>query len=153
LDFFGQAVFPGCEPTGTASLTPPPRLALSFELFAQGGAFLESDLTATPALSVSTSAWAPTLTVDFDGVAPDVVTFVGPAGSGVQIFDTVVEIDTRRSVYRGFAVTPETGPFEPPSGTWLVGYNGRERTFVVPPPQSPTRLVVPIPTLTVVGGV
>lgn len=79
---------------------------------------------------------------------PSTVRFTGPAGSG--LVDTPTgESDTSRAWYQSpWISNPPTAP----GGQWLIAYRGSYLPFNAPDPQAASRQVLPVPTVSVVGG-
>jgi len=92
------------------------------------------------------------------GVAQDInfpsaanVSFTGPAGSGLT--NTPAWLANGGEDWRVYQSPPVFNPAAAPGGNWVVNYKGTNVNFTVPDPQAASRLVVPLPTVSVSGDV
>jgi len=83
---------------------------------------------------------------------PSSVLFTGPTGSGLSSSpadpahaDAGIGFAQYQTVFR-------SDPIIPPGGTWTMNFMGSNIVFSVPDPQAASRLVIPVPTVTVSGG-
>ena len=83
---------------------------------------------------------------------PSSVLFTGPSGSGLSSSpadpahaDAGIGFAQYQTVFR-------SDPIIPPGGTWTMNFMGSNIVFSVPDPQAASRLVIPVPTVTVSGG-
>jgi len=79
-------------------------------------------------------------------VAPSTVTFTGPAGSGI----TSVAAERRQKTVAGYFYESDTmlSAGRTLIGNWSVRYRGATETFTVPNPDTTTRFVAMLPTVT-----
>ena len=129
-----------------------PRFALSFLEFAYGGNF-GSSYTPTPSYPVNLSSYSAWFQVskDFEYPPYESVFFTGPPGSGLQ--NTPAGQSFGGESWRGYQSPFVYSPAAAPGGTWIVSYKGSNVTFNIPDPQASSRFVLPLPTVSVVGGV
>lgn len=132
----------------------PPAFSFNFHEFANAGGF-GGGYTPAPSYPVSLANYAAVFEVqnDFNLPAAGNVFFTGPGGSGL----TNAAADPNNSYvnssdasYQSPFVSP---PAAAPGGTWTVNYHGTNITFNVSDPQAASRLVIPLPTVTVSGGI
>jgi hypothetical protein len=113
--------------------------------------------TLTPVVNfpVSLNGYSADLNVDADGTYPDGtnVFFTGPAGSGVANAPSDqfgVDSEADWAWYQSPTVS---SPIVPPPGIWSVHYKSTNLTFELPDAQVASHLTIPLPTVTVGGGV
>jgi len=110
----------------------------------------------TPSVSypVALSSYSANLDVENDTGLPAAtdVYFTGPAGSGMvnQAADSGnSSVGSTSAAYQSPFLS---NPAAAPGGTWIVNYKGTDHTLNVADPQAASRLVIPLPTVTVSGG-
>ncbi|MBU6402170.1 MAG: hypothetical protein KGS61_17770, partial [Verrucomicrobia bacterium] len=125
---------------------------LFFDELANAGTF---GVNASPQIvfPVPLNSYRATLAVHDEFMPPPAasVTFTGPAGSGLA--NTPADYQSLGSpgsvTYGSPAVS---NPAAAPGGTWVINYNGATQSIVMPDPQANSRLVIPVPTVTVANG-
>jgi len=137
-----------------AGFTTGPAFDFWLMEFAYGGSF-GSGYTPQPSYPVILQNYAAKLYLanDYPPASPASVLFTGPAGSGLTNapsdgFNSW--IDEFEAVYQSPQVS---NPATAPGGTWRISYKGTNLSFNVPDPQAAARLVLPLPTVTVSGGI
>jgi hypothetical protein len=120
--------------------------------FASAGNF-GAGLTPTVPFPVTLGSYSALLDVenDLDFPPPENVSFTGPVGSGLS--NTAANPDNSW-IAADYAVYQSPNVFSPsaaPGGTYVVNYRGTNVTFNVADPQAASRLVIPVPTVTVNG--
>lgn len=120
---------------------------------AAGGSF-GAGFTPAPSFPVSLNGYTAVLETRnaLSNPPPTSVFFTGPNGSGLsntggdpQFNDTSPGEAQYQSVFR-------SSPVVPPGGAWTVNFSGSNIVFSVPDAQAASRLVIPVPTVTVSGG-
>jgi hypothetical protein len=127
---------------------------LAFHHFVQGGAF-NSGTTPAMAYPVSINSYSADFDVEGDTAMPAAtnVFFSGPGGSSLA--NAAAEpytsgVGTDKAQYQSPVVfNPPTAP----GGVWVVNYRGTNHTFNLPDPQAVAHLVLPVPTVSLSGGV
>jgi hypothetical protein len=135
-----------CPFTGTLTAAGQPVLFFSLLHFAQGGGF-NGVTTPNPVYPLPITQFSLGLAALFDApLTTSSVTFTGPAGSLV----TNVPADRRQAVTAGSFYETDTMSVSGRNliGDWSVRYRGVDRTFTVPDPQTLTRFVAMLPTVT-----
>lgn len=134
--------------------TLPVSFTFTIHEFANGAGF-GGGFTPSQTFPVSLNNYAAGMEVKNDFNLPPAtdVFFTGPAGSGL----TNAAAGTNTS-YLGssdaFYQSPSVStPAAAPGGVWTVNYHATNVTFNVSDPQASSRLVIPLPTVTVSGGV
>ncbi|HEV2692958.1 MAG TPA: hypothetical protein VG347_08700 [Verrucomicrobiae bacterium] len=111
----------------------------------------------TPATTfpVTLNSYSATFGVQNDTNYPGAanIFFTGPAGSGLTNSPANPDNSNTNAESANYQSAYVTNPFIAPGGTWVANYKGTNETFSVPDPQAASRVVVPYPTVTVVGGV
>ncbi|MFN3409807.1 MAG: hypothetical protein ACK45B_12475 [Limisphaerales bacterium] len=132
--------------------TGAPTLGLFFFEFANGGGF-GGGFTPSPAYPVTLQNYSAVLSVANDLNFPPAasVYFTGPAGSGLT--NTPGWLAMGGNNWRMYQAPPVFSPAAAPGGNWVVHYKGSNVTFTVPDPQAASRLLVPLPTVSVSGDV
>lgn len=110
----------------------------------------------TPAVTfpVTLNYYTANFGVDYDSALPAAtnVYFTGPAGSGLTNRPADPNnsfVDASGAEYQSpFVLSPAAAP----GGNWTVNYRGTNHLFNVADPQAAARLVIPLPTATVSGG-
>jgi len=132
--------------------TGTPSFEFWFFEFANGGGF-GGGVTPSPSYPVTLRNYSAAL-----GVANDInfppaaqVYFTGPAGSGLA--NTPAWLTVGGNDWQGYQSPPVFSPAAAPGGNWVVNYKGTNVNFTVPDPQAASRLVVPLPTVSVSSGV
>ncbi|MCS7337084.1 MAG: hypothetical protein NZ739_02445 [Verrucomicrobiae bacterium] len=129
-----------------------PAFGLSFFEFANAGGFGSGT---TPAVSypVRLTNYSAAFSVERDLEFPSAtnVRFTGPPGSGLT--NTPAWQVYGGDEWRMYQAPPVYNPAAAPGGTWTITYKGSNVTFNVPDPQAALRLVVPLPTVNVSGGI
>lgn len=120
--------------------------------FANAGGF-GGGYTPSPSYPVTLANYSAAFGVHGDFSYPPAasVRFTGPAGSGL----------TNTPAWQSYSGTdwvlyqspPVHNPAAAPGGTWVVSYKGSNVTFSIPDPQAASRLIVPLPTVSVSGDV
>lgn len=135
-----------------ASDTGSPVFTFHVAEFANAGSF-GSGFTPSPSYPVTLQSYRAVF-----GVAQDInfppatnVYFTGPAGSGLT--NTPASSSFGGENWRMYPSPSVFNPSAAPGGTWIVNYKGSNVTFNIPDPQAASRLVIPLPTVTVSGGV
>lgn len=130
------------------------RFSFGLMHFAEGGQFVGGALT--PSVSTPVSYHGYSATFDAEGDAPfpspSQVLFTGPAGSGLTAAPAETDyasIEESFAYYQSPIITSSSGA---PTGTWLVNYRGTNMTFTTDLQPLP-RLVLPVPTAVVSGGI
>ncbi|MHB8519423.1 MAG: hypothetical protein ACYDH9_01575 [Limisphaerales bacterium] len=129
------------------------RTSLSFNFYANFGSF---GVNGTPqgAFPVPLNSYRALFGVNNDSALPAAidVTFTGPAGSGLT--NTPADFQNVEGGGSAAYESPDVqNPTAAPAGTWTVNYKGAPQTFPLQDPQANTRLVIAVPTITVVNGV
>ena len=135
-----------CPFTGTLTAAGQPVMFFSLLHFAQGGGF-DGLTTPTPVYPLPITQFSLGLAAIFDTPqATSSVTFTGPAGSLV----TNVPAHQRRTVTAGSFYETDTMSVTGRNliGNWSVRYRGVDRPFTVTDPQTATRFVAMLPTVT-----
>ncbi|HVG78994.1 MAG TPA: hypothetical protein VNF03_12710 [Patescibacteria group bacterium] len=135
-----------CPFTGTLTAAGQPVMFFSLLHFAQGGGF-DGLTTPTPVYPLPITQFSLGLAAIFDTPqATSSVTFTGPAGSLV----TNVPAHQRRTVTAGSFYETDTMSVTGWNliGNWSVRYRGVDRPFTVTDPQTATRFVAMLPTVT-----
>jgi len=135
-------------------VTMPPSFSGFFMHFAQAGGF-GSALTPTISYPVTLQGYVITFEVRDDVLFPEAATvqFTGPSGSGVvgvQANAMQTRVEDREATYYSPMIASAQGA---PGGPWTVNYAGTNVVLNLPDPQAAARLVVPVPTVNVSGGV
>lgn len=129
-----------------------PRFGMFFMHSVEAGSFGAASTPAVP-YPVLASGYSAAFDVGNDEPYPEAasVRFTGPAGSGLQ--------DTPASNFYsqeagGFYQSPWVNtPRYATGGEWIVSYRGGNQIFNMADPQTAQRLVIPVPTVTVAGGI
>lgn len=132
----------------------PAEYHLNFMEFADGGNF-GAGLTpslATPIALAGYSAWFG-VEGDTSYPAPANVFFTGPAGSGLSFASADPSNSYVGASDAGYQSASIASPAAAPGGDWVVNYKGSGITFTLPDPQAASRLVIPLPTVSVSGDV
>ena len=125
----------------------------SFHFYTVGGGF-GGAFTPTPGFPMTVNSYAAVLETmnSQTNPLPASVFFTGPNGSGINNspgdssrFDAGMGYAQYQTVFR-------SNPNIPPGGTWTMNFMGSNIVFSVPDPQAASRLVIPVPTVTVSGG-
>jgi hypothetical protein len=135
-----------------SGLTPTGNFSLSFNHYANTGAF-GANTTPTGVFPASLNGYRAIFGVRNDSALPAVtnVSFTGPAGSGLA--STPAEIENNQGSGNATYISPYiSNPSAAPGGSWTVNYKGIPQNFNVPDPQAAARLVMPVPTVTIVNG-
>lgn len=148
-DFFASLVkSPDVDGDGVPDFLQGLFFRLMILYFINGGNF-GSGLT--PALNPSASISGYKLALDArDADRPETVSFTGPSGSGLaaSVSDQKNALSTRTTYFSPFVSVPVL----PPEGAYDVGYESATFRFEVPDQTSaPTRVVLPVPTVTLNG--
>jgi hypothetical protein len=120
----------------------------------EGGHF-GSALTPTPGYPVSMTAYTAVFEVEYGAPYPPTsqVLFTGPAGSGLSSLpadpNNVFIADSKGTYQSPRISNPPTAP----GGAYTVSYQGSNHVFNLPAPQAASRLVLPVPTVTLEGSV
>lgn len=125
-----------------------------FHEFASAGSF-GGGYTPVPSYPVTLNSYAAVFEVENEIVPPPAtsVFFTGPAGSGLANAAADASnssIGDNDAVYQTSFIS---SPAAAPGGAWVVAYKGTNISFTVADPQAASRLVIPLPTATVSGGV
>lgn len=126
----------------------------NFHFYANGGGF-GAGLTPTPGFPVALHSYSAILETQnaLSNPPPTSVFFTGPNGSGLSNAGGDPQYDDNSRLGNAQYQTPfRSSPVIPPGGTWTVNYFGSNIVFGVPDPQAASRLVIPVPTVTVSGG-
>jgi hypothetical protein len=121
--------------------------------FARGGQFAGQALTPAVSYPLAYSDYSARFQAEGDAPypAPADITFTGPVGSGLNATPANPDnssFDDEGAWYQSPTLSTSSGA---PAGTWTVNYRGTNITFstdLIPL----TRLVVPVPTVTLAGG-
>ena len=132
----------------------PVTFSFNFHEYASAGSF-GSGYTPSVSYPVALASYSANFDVENDTGLPaaSAVYFTGPAGSGLihQAADSDNSwIDSSSAAYQSPFIS---SPAAAPGGTWVVNYKGTDHTFQAADPQAASRLVIPLPTVTVSGGV
>ena len=128
--------------------------SLNFSEFAYPGNF-GGNMTPTVTYPVNLDSYRAILSVDYEigynFPDPLSVIFTGPGGSGLT--GTTADYSllygaTGEAYYSPGVVSPAAAP----GGLWTVNYAGAIKSFTVLDPQAASRLVIPLPTLTLNGN-
>jgi hypothetical protein len=135
--------------TTTATATPA-QFGFGFRFFASGGGFLDST-QATPSFPVAINGYRAELTVSGSAnfPSPAEVLFTGPATSGLNATasdSSAFSSTTTNAVYFSPKIVQ---PAIAPGGAWSVLYGNSRQSFTVPDPQAASRLVIPVPNVSV----
>jgi hypothetical protein len=130
------------------------RFSFGLMHFAEGGQFAGGALTPNVATPVAFDGYSATFDAEGDAPfpSPSQVFFTGPAGSGLTAAPAVIDyafIEDSYAYYQSPVVTTSSGA---PTGIWLVNYRGTNMT-VTTDLQPLSKLVLPVPTAVVSGGV
>ncbi len=127
--------------------------SLNFHHYANGGNF-GAALTPATSFPISLNSYSANFEADNDPMFPAAtnVFFTGPGGSGLSNQaanpgNSNVAIDSSR--YQSPNVS---SPAIAPGGTWTIGYHGTNLVHALPDPQAASRLVIPLPTVTLSGN-
>jgi hypothetical protein len=122
--------------------------------FASAGGF-GSGFTPAPTFPVGLNGYAANVFVDNDLNFPAAtnVFFTGPAGSGLTSAAADANNSSLNATDAQYQTPFVSSPAAAPGGTWTVNYRGTNVTFNISDLQAASRLVVPLPTVTVSGGV
>jgi hypothetical protein len=132
----------------------PASFNFNFHEFASAGNF-GSGYSPSVSYPVTLSSYTAYLMVDNDNRLPAVtnVYFSGPAGSGLAGTPGDPNnsyVNLSNAAYQSPFVS---SPAIAPGGTWTVNYKGSNQTYSMADPQAASRLVIPLPTASVSGGV
>lgn len=132
--------------------TGSPRFEFRVLEFANGGGF-GGGFTPSPSYPVTLQNYGAALFVthDLNFPAAAEVYFTGPAGSGLTNA-TAWQVAGGED-WRMYQAPPIFSPAAAPGGNWVVNYRGSNISFTLPDPQAASRLVVPLPTVSVSGDV
>ncbi|MBN2508488.1 MAG: hypothetical protein JXQ71_17555 [Verrucomicrobia bacterium] len=127
---------------------------LSFHMYAWGGSFAGAT-TPAPVYPVSPGGYTALCEVENElfPAAPASVFFTGPAGSGLSNTPADANNSSTGDMQGSYQSPYVSSPATPPGGAWVVNYKGTNITFTVPDPQAASRLVIPLPTVTLSGDV
>ncbi len=122
--------------------------------FANAGQF-NSGVTPMVSYPVTLNAYSAGLDVRFELVFPAAtnVFFTGPAGSGLTAAPANPNNSNINATDAFYQTSAVSAPAAGPGGIWTVNYKGTNLTFNLPDPQAASRLVVPLPTVSVSGDV
>lgn len=130
----------------------PTSYFFSIHEFASGGNF--SGYTPVPSYPVSLQGYTAWFEVKNDPVPAPVanVRFTGPVGSGLA--NTVADTNNSRSdPLNAYYQSPQvSAPAAAPGGSWTVDYDGTSHLYNIADPQAASRLVIPLPTVSVNGS-
>ena len=137
-----------CPFGGTLTAAGEPVFFFSLLHYVFGGGF-DGMTTPSPSFPLPITELSLGLTALFDPltpVAPSTVTFTGPAGSGI----TSVAAERRQKTVAGYFYESDTmlSAGRTLIGNWSVRYRGATETFTVPNPDTTTRFVAMLPTVT-----
>jgi hypothetical protein len=141
---------PGLFARVAVGWTGTPSFGLWFMEFANAGGF-GSGFTPSPTYPVTLGSYSAALEVsnDINFPAMTSVFFTGPAGSGLA--GTPAWQATGGNTRMTYQAPPVFSPAAAPGGSWVINYKGTNVNFTVPDPQAASRLVVPLPTVSVSG--
>lgn len=131
----------------------PASFDFNFHHFANAGSF-GSSFTPTVSFPVALNSYSANFGVENDQALPAAtnIYFTGPSGSGLSQTpaDAATSyIGTDNAEYQSpFVSIPATAP----GGNWTVNYKGTNYAFNAADPQAASRLVIPLPTASVIGG-
>ncbi len=126
---------------------------LAFHHYASGGNF-GALTTPTTSFPISMDSYTANFEVGNDPnfPMPANVFFTGPGGSGLNNSPANAQNSRVQAEEAGYQSPNVVSPAVAPSGTWTVNYHGTNVTFNMPNPQAASRLVIPVPTMTVASG-
>lgn len=127
---------------------------LWFLEFANAGGF-GGGFTPTPTFPVSLDSYSALFEVEneLEFAAVTNVIFTGPAGSGLSNVAAAPDYSTIESDFAAYQSPFISSPAAAPGGEWVVSYKGTNINFTVADPQAASRLVIPLPTVSVSGDV
>ncbi len=128
-------------------------LAFNFHFYAFGGNF-GAGLTPAPGFPVSVNGYSAHLEVENSSSYPPPanVLFTGPGGSGLNNTPANPQNSDVRPDEARYQSPNLNSPAIPPGGIYSVTFLGTNLIFNVPAPQAASRLVIPVPTVTVSSG-
>lgn len=126
---------------------------LNFHFYASGGNF-GGGFTPSTGFPVPLFGYSANLEVlnVASNAPPASVFFTGPNGSGLNGSPADGQNSSLQVSEARYQSVMITSPSAPPAGTWTVSYHGTNLVFTVPDSQAASRLVIPVPTVTVSGG-
>ncbi|MFA6546599.1 MAG: hypothetical protein WCS99_19440, partial [Limisphaerales bacterium] len=124
----------------------------SFHFYTVGGGF-GGGFTPSPGFPMTVNRYAAVLETlnSFTNPPPTNVFFTGPNGSGLSSSPgdpLYARLDPGEAQYQTVFIS---NPTIPPGGTWTMNFMGSNIVFSIPDPQAASRLVIPVPTVTVSG--
>ncbi len=127
--------------------------AFNFHFYAFGGNF-GAGLTPAPGFPVSVNGYSAHLEVENSSSYPPPanVLFTGPGGSGLNNTPANPQNSDVRPDEARYQSPNLNSPAIPPGGTYSVTFLGSNLVFNLPAPQAASRLVIPVPTVTVSSG-
>lgn len=124
---------------------------MSLLLFANGGSFGAGNCTPTVSFPIAVSAYSAAYEIEDDTAYPagSAVLFSSPPGFGLTNTPAqFYNIDSAAS-YAWYQSPQITSALIPTGGVWQVTYKATNLSCTLSPPQANTRLVIPVPTVTV----
>ncbi|MBW8863351.1 MAG: hypothetical protein JF609_00195 [Verrucomicrobia bacterium] len=129
--------------------------SLNFHEYANAGNF-GGGLTPVTSFPVFLNSYSADFAVQNDLNFPPAtnVFFTGPAGSGLSNTPADPSSSNTNNSNEGDYQSPfVSSPAAAPGGTWTVAYKGTNLNFNITDPQAASRLVIPVPTASVLANV